>query len=266
LGTMRSGVMFTSLIVLAMMLSNGHAVPTSKWFGRVPAKKPAAAPVTPPAAAAVAPELAGSFHTAYWISAIFPKIPHLPGVSQWISKVAELLEGECWQNIDPATGLITIKTVTRPTLIGSLIVPSTTSVWIKDHGWTFDAKHDKCSVDTVNSQLVIPGSILKSSGVYKGRQTMQPMVRVTDPKPSNKDGSYNVDVWDATLPGKEGAVTYFLLSDAKTPTPLMSHYSLTGKPPVWAQYKFFVPGENAESNYVDPCPASTAPPAATPHH
>jgi len=197
-----------------------------------------------------APDLAGSFHTAYYISAWRPTIPFMPGVSRWLSHIAELLEGECWQNTDQSSGAVTIKTVTTPTTVGSLIIPSTTSVWVVDHGWTYDAKKKTCSADDSNSQLVIPGNVLKESGVFKGNQKIQPMVRVSSPKPNNKDGSYNVDVWDATLPNGEGTVTYYLLSGMSSPTPILSHYALKDKPPVWAQYKFFVPGLNAASNYL----------------
>jgi len=255
---MRSLMKVTAIVLIAVLATTVGALPASK--ARLQSMEqmnggPAASSVPVPAApvAPAAPALAGSFHTAYWISALKPNIPFMPGLSRVISRVTELLEGECWQNTDTATGLITIKTTTQPSFIGRLLVPTTTSVWVRDHGWTWDARKKQCTKDLKLSQLYIPGDILTKTGIFKGKQKIQPMVKVSTPKPDNADGTYNVDVWDATLPNGEGTVTYYLLSSAKTPTPILSNYRLAGKPSAWAQYKFFIPGLNDAKNY-DPQP------------
>ncbi len=104
---------------------------------------------------------------------------------------------------------ITIKTITTPTMIGGLLAPQMTQVWRKDHGWT--QKKDSCVADKSNTQLVIPGTILKTSGVFKGTKNMAPVFKTNTPKPQ-ADGTFKVDEWFATLPNGEGSVTYYLLN------------------------------------------------------
>jgi len=183
-----------------------------------------------------APTLSSSFHGAYSVFGLKPTIPYMPKFSNWLASVTHLLDGQVWQNIDN-TGAVTIKTITTPTLIGKLVTPAMTQTWIVNHGWT--EKSGKCTKDTANSQLVIPGDVLTKGGVFQGTQklnTINPSVH------TGPDGSVLVDAWLATLPNGEGTVTYYLLNGAAEPTPIMSHYLLKGKPPVWAQYNYILPG------------------------
>jgi len=200
-----------------------------------------------------APILAGSFHTAYSIYALHMEQSLLPDLSNLLDRASRLLDGEAWQNID-AAGQITIKTVTTPSLIGRAITAPMTQTWVKDHGWT--QKGSVCTRDAVNAQLVIPGTILRDSGVFVGTQNIKTIKPQANPKPQ-ADGTYKVDRWDATLPNGAGSVSYYLLNGVTPVTPLMSHYVLKGKPAVWAQYTFFMPGENPEAAY-EPTPQCAA--------
>jgi hypothetical protein len=185
----------------------------------------------------------------------------MPRLSNWLSGLTKLTDGECWQNIDDTTGAITVKTVNRPSKIGSLLLPPTVSVWRVNKGYTFNDKTKACTADAKNIQLTIPGNILTKGAVWRGVQTVKPIVKVeqreliavaVDPRNPRE---WVCDVWDATLPNNEGSVTYYLLHG--TTRPFISNYRLVGKPPVWAQYHSFVPGVNAPSNY-DPNPACRA--------
>lgn len=199
----------------------------------------ATATVTPP-------ELSASFHTQYSIYALNLQSNHLPDVVSMIDRASRLFDGEAWQNTN-ADGTITIKTVTTPSLIGRVLTAPMTQTWVKDHGWT--EKSGKCTADSVNSQLVIPGTILKTSGVFRETINIKPIHKQDVPK-AQADGTYRVDQWDATLPNGEGSVTYYLLHGVVPATPIISHYSLKNKPAVWAQYNTFQPGTNPDAVYA----------------
>jgi hypothetical protein len=210
-----------------------------------------------------APLLSSSFHVKYSIYALNHEKTLLPSLTNLIDRASKLLDGEAWQNV-ATDGAITIKTVTKPTMIGRILTSAMTQVWVKDHGWTL--KNDgKCTADTLNTQLVIPGTILRESGVFKGTIDLKPIEKIVGSKiKAAKDGSYKVDQWDATLPNDEGSVTYYLYTH--TTTPLMSNYRLKGKPSVWAQYKSFEAVTNPDSEYVpvQACAAAAAAGAKAP--
>jgi len=239
-----------AVAVLALLIVVVSAIPVSKQKLALQAKarNPDAAAGAAPSAVGPphpkAPVLSSSFHTKYSIYLLNAHIPFMPHTSGWINGHSKLIDGEAWQNIAP-TGLVTIKTHSKPSLIGSVLTPETTQTWVENHGWT--EKAGVCTKDAKNDQLVIPGDVLTKSGVFKGVKNIFPPHAVTDPKP-NADGSYTVAEWFATLPNNEGTVTYYLLGTSTTP--IMSHYSLTGKPPVFAQYDFVTPVVNPPATYL----------------
>jgi len=225
-----------AVAVLALLIVVVSAIPVSKQKLALQAKSRDPPPK--------APVLSSNFHTKYSIYLLNAHIPIMPLVSGWINQHTKLVDGEAWQNIGP-TGLVTIKTVTTPSTLGGLIAKAETQTWVETHGWT--EKLGACTRDAVNSQLVIPGDVLTKSGVFKGVKNIFPPHAVNDPKP-NPDGTYTVSEWFATLPNNEGTVTYYLLGS--TTTPIMSHYVLTGKPPVFAQYEFVTPVVNPPATYL----------------
>jgi len=192
-----------------------------------------------------APALSGSFHTKYSIFLFNMLKPLLPMVSNFIDKASKLMDGECWQNTNP-DGTVTIKTITTPSTVGSILTKAMTQTWVKTKGWT--EKAGQCTKDAANTQLVIPGDILTKTGKFRATRQLTPILPVVGgPQAAAKDGSYTVDEWDASL-GAEGTVTYYIYHG--TTTPLMSHYMLKGKPPVWAQYIGFTAGANPDAVYT----------------
>jgi len=191
-----------------------------------------------------APALSGSFHTKYSIFLFNMLNPLLPLVSNFIDKASKLMDGECWQNTN-SDGSVTIKTITTPSTVGSILTKAMTQTWVKTKGWT--EKAGQCTKDAANTQLVIPGDILTKTGKFRATRQLKPILPVVGgPQAPAKDGSFTVDEWDASL-GAEGTVTYYIYHG--TTIPLMSHYSLKGKPPVWAQYIGFSAGVNPDAVY-----------------
>jgi len=233
-----------AVAVLVLLIVAVSAIPVSKQKLALQAKTRDPQPT--------APILSSSFHAKYSIYLLNAHIPLMPHVSGWINQHSKLVDGEAWQNIGP-TGLVTIKTYTKPSTVGSLIAKEQTQTWVENHGWT-EIVGGACTKDIKNDQLVIAGDILKQTGVFKGTHNLFPPIAVTDPKP-NPDGSYTVSEWFATLPDGAGTVTYYLLGASTTP--LFSHYSLKGKPAVFAQYAFVTPGTNPPATYL-PSPACVA--------
>lgn len=264
---MRAAVVCVALALVAAVAAvpvSHHRLQKIAAAGALQAQSQAR--VTPPA-------LSGSFHVQYSIYGLNTEnaklidaahMPVLSAVANWFDKLTHLLDGEAWQNID-AAGAVTIKTITTPRGLGTVIVPASTSTWVVDHGWT--EQKGTCAADTVNSQLVIPGDVLQKTGKFMGTKKIKTFKPQAVPAPDS-DGTYTVDQWDATLPNGEGSVSYYLLHGVAHPTPIMSHYLLKGKPPAWAQYTAFQPVVNPPAIYAPSavCQAAAAAAKAAPAH
>jgi len=242
-----------TVLVIALFVAVASAVPLAQKLRNHAADLQAQtlAQTNPP------PALSGSFHTTYSIVLINVANPQLGMLSRLLSQATHLIDGECWQNTN-ADGTVTIKTVTTPKALVSLVAQPSTSTWVKNHGWTETQGH--CTADAANAQLVIPGDILTKTGKFVQTMNLEPVFKPTFHTPApNADNTYTVDVWDATLPNGEGTVRYFLLHG--TTTPLMSHYVFVlPKPAVWAQYTLFTAGTNPDAVYAPsaPCVAASA--------
>jgi len=228
-----------SLVAVLVIATAVVAVPVSKtrMQHRLAAKDPPPAP----------PVLSSSFHAKYKIYGLDFHFKWLPHISNWFNQISHIIDGEAWQNID-GQGHVSIKTVTTPVGAGNLITGAMTQWWVPNHGWTLKGGH--CTKDAVNTQLVIPGDVLVKGGKYIGVQDIYLIHPDPRPPTPNTGGRYRVDRWDATLPNGEGTVTYYLLHG--TTTPIISHYMLKGKPPVYAQYDFVNPGVNPPEVYLAP--------------
>jgi len=195
-----------------------------------------------------------NLHAAYSIYGLKVSLPYLPMIEEAVNDASKIIDGEVWQSAD-ANGVISVKTITHPTFIGKILTKDMVQTWIAGdnaRGWT--EANGECTQDSSNTQLIIQGDILVKTGVQGSRVTVRTFKPVTDPdvKPFvQPNGMITLDEWHGTLPNGEGTVVYYVAPAIFKP--VMSHYSLKGKPPVWVQYNFIASGPQPASVF-DPSP------------